>query len=238
VSGASGTHKRPTAYALIAGLDGCRGGWIAAIEKSGATRLQILASLNELFEDPALLAAVIDVPIGLPEAGPRSCDLMARQLLRAPRASSVFPAPIRPMLPARDQGEASRLRFAAEGKRCSVQLAAILPKIREVDNLLNPGMQLKVREGHPEVSFAIMNGGKSMSHAKRRLAGRKERIGLLRDHFPEVLTALSEVGRLRLDAIDAYAMLWTARRLVEGSSRSLPDAPTIDRRGLRMEIVA
>ena len=223
---------------MIAGLDGCRDGWIAAIEESGATRLQILETLKELFEDPALVAAVIDVPIGLPEAGPRSCDLMARQLLRPPRATSVFPAPIRSMLVARDQGEASRLRFATEGKRCSVQLAAILPKIREVDNLLSPERQLKVREGHPEVSFAIMNGSKSMSYPKRGSAGREERIRLLGGHFPDVLTALSGVGRFRLDAIDAYAMLWTARRLVEGASRTLPESPTFDGRGLRMEIVA
>ncbi len=198
----------------------------------------MLRSLESLLEDPALVAAIIDVPIGLPEGGPRRCDLLARQLLRAPRASSVFPAPIRSMLPARDQGEASRLRFAEEGKRCSVQLAAILPKIREVDSLLNPARQLTVREGHPEVSFTIMNGGHSMSHPKRRPAGREERIGLLSGHFPDLLTALTGVGRFQEDAIDAYAMLWTARRLVDGASRTLPVAPDLDRRGLRMEMVA
>jgi predicted RNase H-like nuclease len=223
---------------LIAGLDGCRDGWIAAIEEHGVTRLRVVGSLESLLEDPALIAAIIDVPIGLPEAGPRRCDLLARQLLRAPRASSVFPAPIRSMLPARDQGEASRLRFAAEGKRCSVQLAAILPKIREVDSLLSPERQLNVREGHPEVSFAIMNGGQSMSYPKRRSAGREERIGLLHGHFPDVLIALTGVGQFAEDAVDAYAMLWTARRLVEGASRTLPVVPDIDRRGLRMEIVA
>jgi predicted RNase H-like nuclease len=223
---------------LIAGLDGCRDGWLAAIEEHGVTRLQVLTSLESLFEDPALIAAVIDVPIGLPDTGPRNCDLQARQLLRAPRASSVFSAPLRSMLLARDQREASRIRFEAEGKRCSAQLAAILPKIREVDDLLNPERQLKVREGHPEVSFAIMNDSRSMSHPKRRSAGREERIGLLAGQFPDVLTALAGVGRFSIDAVDAYAMLWTARRVVTGTSRTLPEARTLDRRGLRMEIVA
>jgi predicted RNase H-like nuclease len=223
---------------LIAGFDGCRDGWIAAIEEHGVTSLRVLGSLESLLENPALIKAIIDIPIGLPEGGPRRCDLLARQLLRAPRASSVFPAPIRSMLPARDQGEASRLRFAAEGKRCSVQLAAILPKIREVDSLLNPARQMNVREGHPEVTFAIMNGGQSMAHPKRRPAGREERIGLLFGHFPDVMIALTGVGRFQEDAIDAYAMLWTAKRLVEGVSRTLPVAPDVDRRGLRMEIVA
>ena len=224
--------------AMIVGLDGCQDGWIAAIEESGATRLRVLKSLEELFEDPALVAAVIDIPIGLPDAGPRSCDLQARKLLRPPRASSVFPAPIRSMLAARDQADASRLRFAAEGKRCSVQSAAILPKIREVDSLLSQERQVKVREGHPELSFAFMNGGKSMSHPKRNSAGREERIRLLGSHFPDVPAALARLGRFELDAMDAYAMLWTARRIVEGASRTLPALPPVDGRGLRMEIVA
>lgn len=223
---------------MIAGLDGCRDGWLAAIEEHGVTRLQVLTSLESLFEDPELIAAVIDVPIGLPDTGPRTCDLEARQLLRAPRASSVFPAPLRSMLLAHDQEEASRIRFAVEGKRCSVQLAAILPKIREIDNLLSPERQLKVREGHPEVSFAIMNGGRSMSHPKRRAAGRQERISVLADHFPDLLAALTRFGRFQEDAIDAYAMLWTARRLVRQTSRTLSEARSVDRRGLRMEIVA
>jgi len=223
---------------VIVGLDGCRDGWMAAIGESGTTRLQFVTSLRNLLDDPAVVAAVIDVPIGLPEAGPRRCDLLARQLLRAPRASSVFPAPIRSMLPARDQREASKLRFAAEGKGCSMQLAAILPKIREVDDLLNPERQLKVREGHPEVSFAIMNGGKSMSNPKRRSTGQRERIDLLRGEFPDMPTVLAEFRRFSLDVVDAYAMLWTARRLVEGAHRTLTDSSAIDRRGLRMEIVA
>jgi len=41
----------------------------------------------------------VDIPIGLPENGqPRRCDLEARQILRPPRSSSVFPAPARCLL--------------------------------------------------------------------------------------------------------------------------------------------
>lgn len=223
---------------MIVGIDGCRDGWIAAILEPGGTRIEVLNSLMPLFGDPALIAAVIDVPIGLPETGPRSCDLLARRLLHAPRASSVFPAPLRCMLPARSQAEASQLRLAAEGKRCSVQLAAILPKIREVDDLLDPQKQLKIREGHPEVSFALMNGRKSMSYAKRHTSGRDERITLLRSTFPDVLSAMSGLERFAIDAIDAYAMLWSARRLVDGTNQTFPEKAAFDQRGLRMEMVA
>jgi predicted RNase H-like nuclease len=42
---------------LIAGLDGCRDGWIAAVEEHGVTSLRVLRSLENLLEDPALDAA-------------------------------------------------------------------------------------------------------------------------------------------------------------------------------------
>jgi hypothetical protein len=33
---------------LIAGIDGCREGWIAAIEEHGVTRLRVLGGLESL----------------------------------------------------------------------------------------------------------------------------------------------------------------------------------------------
>ena len=223
---------------MIAGVDGCHGGWIAAIRAGQNTRLEFFETLDHLLRDEALTGAVIDMPIGLPDLSPRPCDLSARQLLRGPRASSVFPAPIRSMLAARDQKEASDLRYAAEGKRCSVQLAAILPKIRQIDQLMTPEMQLRVREGHPEVTFALMNDDHPMLFPKRLQAGRVERIALLRSSFPDLATRLADVGPLSGDAIDAYAMLWTAQRMVAGSARVLTQDGEVDSRGLRMEIVA
>jgi predicted RNase H-like nuclease len=83
-----------------------------------------------------------------------------------------------------------------------------------------------------------MNAGQSMSHPKRRSAGREERIRQLCAHFPDLVTALTGVKRFHEDALDAYAMLWTAKRFVNRASRTLPMAPDVDRRGLRMEIVA
>jgi predicted RNase H-like nuclease len=103
---------------------------------------------------------------------------------------------------------------------------------------LESGGAVKGARRHPEVSFAIMNDGRSMLHPKRSAAGREERIRLLASQFPGVLNALAGIGRFSEDAIDAYAMLWTARRLVKRDIRTRPDEPTLDRRGLRMEIVA
>ena len=39
------------------------------------------------------------------------------------------------------------------------------------------------------------------------------------------------------DIADAFAALWTARRIVAGIARSLPDVPSLDRAGLPMRMV-
>ena len=223
---------------MIAGVDGCRGGWIAATQTGGVTSLKVLESLDILFRDETLVVAVIDMPIGLPERGSRPCDLLARKLLGKARGSSVFPAPIQAMLAARDHKEASDLRYGVEAKRCSIQLAAILPKIRELNNLMTPELQLRAREGHPEVSFAVMNADRPMSHPKRLQAGRAERTALLDRSFPDVTARLAEVGSFAGDAVDAYAMLWTAQRIAAGTARVLGRNTDVDTRGIRMEIVA
>src|SRR5699024_4850937 len=97
-------------------------------------------------------------PIGLPDAPKRSVDSMARRLIGA-RRSSVFPAPLRSMLDAPDYTTACRIREAAVGTRCSKQLFAIMPKIKEMDDALTPALQDRIREGHPELSFTMMNRG-------------------------------------------------------------------------------
>ncbi len=63
----------------------------------------------------------IDIPIGLPETGPRECDVLARRLLGRARASSVFPAPIRAVLGAKDYQQACAIRHKIEGKKMSKQ---------------------------------------------------------------------------------------------------------------------
>ncbi len=142
------------------------------------------------------------------------------------------------MLTARDHKEASRIRLDVEGKGCSIQLAAILPKIRDVDRLVDPEIQHRLREGHPEVSFMTMNAGRPMLHAKRLQEGRAERVALLSAQLPGAIDSLAEVGRFIEDAIDACAMLWTARRVIARVCETYPRRPARDSRGLSMVIVA
>jgi predicted RNase H-like nuclease len=223
---------------LIAGLDGYKGRWVAALEHpDGRTELRLVDSITELLSRSDINYLVIDVPIGLAECGPRDCDRIARARL-GPRGASVFPAPLRPMLSAATHREASQIRIGIEGKGCSIQAASIIPLIRSVDAVMNPALQAVVREGHPELSFSIMSGA-PMKHPKRKLPGREERLALVRQVFedaPEVITGFGRSDAIT-DILDAYAMLWSARRLRDGAAETIPGTPVTDARGLRMEMV-
>jgi predicted RNase H-like nuclease len=185
----------------------------------------------------------VDVPIGLPGHGPRDCDVRARRLLGV-RRSSVFPAPIRPILAARSQADASRIRRRVEGKGVSIQTWAILSKIVAVDSFLRADATRRhiVREVHPEVSFYFLNGERPMSAAKTKVAGRAERLSLLREWSGEaVVNALAsrrELGCKVDDVMDAFVALWTAERIASGSAVSIPPQPPLDAYGLRMEMLA
>jgi predicted RNase H-like nuclease len=124
--------------------------------------------------------------------------------------------------------------LASEEKSCSKQAAAILPKVREVDRLMTPARQLRIREGHPELSFAVMNGGVPLQFNKRCVEGQSERIALLRRHFSGL--ALPRSG-MAGDMVDALAMLWSAERVAEGIHLTLPARPELDDYGIRAEIV-
>jgi predicted RNase H-like nuclease len=206
---------------------------------------EVVPSLRALFNSslaPSLLA--LDIPIGLPLSGSRACDLEARRLLGTPRRNSVFPAPIRPVLTASNRVEASEIGAKIEGRKMNAQAWAIVPKIREVDDIMrsDEAVRARVREVHPEICFFFMADRRPMSMKKSRVAGREERASLLRLHFGgDIDAALGErrqLGCAADDLLDAFAALWTARRITAGTAISIPETPARDTFGLPMEMVA
>jgi len=204
---------------LICGADGCKGGWIAVVENLDASEIswRVVPTLRDLAtgkSPPQIIA--LDVPIGLPDKGSRACDLEARQLLGRGRMSSVFPAPIRPILRASSHAEASATRVDVEGKGLPIQAWAIIQKIREVDDFLRceANLRARVREVHPEICFYFMAGRRPMQFAKTERAGREERRSLLVAQFGKVvddaLVDLRSLGCVADDLLDAFAALWTA----------------------------
>jgi predicted RNase H-like nuclease len=229
----------PTA---VAGLDGCRGGWVmvrAPLDAGPGSSVEVVVDLEVVasaLESGDLAVAGIDIPIGLPEAGRRPCDGDARSML-GPRRSSVFPAPLRGLLGATAYDDAAARCRALSGKGLSRQAFGILAKVGEVDLLMTPRRQRSLVEVHPEVSFAVL-AGEPMAHYKKTPAGRAERLDALRAAFPDIDShdgaRLSGVGTD--DVLDAFVVAWSARRWWSGDC--LRFGGERDGRGLRMEIIA
>jgi predicted RNase H-like nuclease/superfamily I DNA/RNA helicase len=247
----SDTTSKPPAEAPkeLIGIDGCNGGWVLARSDAELQelRFEFASDLAPIFrwagEGNALV--LIDMPIGLPEVGPRACDLEARRLLGAPRNSSVFPPPCRAALAATTYAEAQRLNRSVGGKGLSQQLFGILPKMREVDNLMTPELQEHVREAHPEVTFAVLAAtGHGLEYAKKHPDGHAERRELLTRHLPPFDPAAARrslpPGTATLDdIIDAAACLVTAHRVMAGRAAVLPQGQIErDPKGLRVEMNA
>lgn len=226
---------------LAAGVDGCRGGWLAALargERSAPrTEMRLVLTLAELVDalDETTVIA-IDVPIGLPQlTGSRPCDAQARSRLthREPiyrRTSSVFNPPDRELIATTTFAEvqaivaARRLRFGST-RGLSVQAFGIREKVSEADRLVRsrPDLEARLVEVHPEVSFRAMAGA---LEAKRRPGGATARRDALRREFPDI-DAVIAADRLprstvaRDDILDAYAGLWSALRFSDGRHETL-----------------
>jgi predicted RNase H-like nuclease len=232
---------------IICGADGCKAGWVVISKDldTGNISWHLCRTVRELaYREPIPQIIALDIPIGLPDRGSRLCDCEARRLLGPGRASSVFPAPIRPVLAATSYDSACQIGFQVERKKLSRQAWAILLKIRDIDETLrqNIALQTRIREVHPEVCFYFLAEQHRLQHGKKRKAGREERRKLLEPLYSQWLgAALADHNMLESaedDVLDAFVALWTAERIVSGTSQSIPSVPSKDAFGLRMEIVA
>jgi len=196
----------------VAGVDGCRAGWIAAFARpqSGEVRLRVVPRFAEVTaaapEAPAIIA--VDIPIGLPEQagrGGRTADNVVRSLLGA-RRSSVFSVPSR------------RAVFAEVG----------------------PFGDGQVRETHPELAFWRLNGGCPLASAKKTKAGLALRRRLLIEAglAPAMVNGAPPKGAGPDDLLDALVCAAIAARIHHGLARPFPDPPERDACGLPMAIWA
>lgn len=231
------------------GIDGCRAGWFCVIlEGDQRWSFRLAPDVRDV---GALAAgadgALIDIPIGLPDAGPagRRCDREARRLLGAGRAASVFSPPARPTLAATGYAHALELNRRVTGRGLSKQAWNIVPKIRAIDDLLraNGILRGRLRESHPELCFRALNGGQAMRCNKKHPEGRRERLGVLEQHFPQCHAlfgqACAAFRRREVacdDIVDAMVCAVTAK-CGAGGYRTLPSEPPLDGQGLPMEIV-
>ena len=231
----------------VAGVDGCKYGWFRVSRdlESDELHFDLVEHVSELitkFPRPSVLA--LDMPIGLPGKGQRTCDRMARKCLGFPRQNSVFPVPIRSALRAKTREEASAITSVQDGRKVGCQAWGIYPKIREVDEMLQTNFELRaiVREVHPEVCFWAWSNERPIEASKKTPEGKSQRLELAERWLGPNLLSKARGSHLKKqvgddDILDAVAALWTAIRIAAGTAQSLPKYPPTDDTGLRMEIV-
>ncbi len=225
----------------VTGVDGCRGSWLAVTldDRTGSCSWRLEARFATLMAADTE-AIGVDIPIGLPEAGRRACDVAARAELGR-RGVSVFAAPVRPVLGCGTYAEARALLASRGGPSMSAQAFGIVAAVRDVDSAVGPGDEDRVVEAHPELAFSLMGGGPGLPR-KRSATGAAQRLRLLAAHLPggiDVLEAVATApeGVPLDDALDALACAWVAGRWSRGEARVLGDGVR-DSRGLVMRIVA
>jgi predicted RNase H-like nuclease len=214
------------------GLDGFRGGWVAAwIDDRGNHGFDYSSDLSRLVSIPHS-RAMIDMPIGLKMSGHRKCDVSARELV----GSSVFLGARRNLWEFPDQASANRYYWEHEGPRMGIscQLWNIRDKIKEVDDFITPDRQATIGEAHPELIFRKLANHVRLE-GKKSAGGRDQRIKLLADRgFVKISTWLTQrygTGIGHDDLIDACACAVAAR-----DSNARLGGSEVDGRGLRMEI--
>ena len=243
--GSARLHRGPQLpYKLLAGVVPVPRGWLVAAGK--------LIGIQVYPEEPAVVRAFRDVldaipayevvaatvPIGLPSSpvrGGRGADHDARQLLGFPHAGAIGSTPCRSALTAADYESARSLN----GGLLDVVTWQLFPKIREVDDAMEPYVQRRVFEVRPELSFFQLAEDEVVKHPKDSRAGQLERQDLLRRRMPgseRVLDAALPGVRMS-HLTDAAVALWTARRIAARAVSRVPDDPEWDDKGLRMEIV-
>jgi predicted RNase H-like nuclease len=218
----------------VLGVDGWRAAWVGALLEGRSVTLLALADVAAVLAVPDVEVVGIDMPIGLSEDGVRACDVAARRRLgRA--GSSVFPAPVRAVLRARDYAEARRLSVEATGGRSlSAQSFQLVRSIAALDDALGDPPLGHVVEVHPELAFRALDD--RVGDPKSGARGQAQRIRAL-EPVVDVLDALAGAppGVPLVDALDACAAAWSARRVADGAAECVGDG-AIDARGRPMRI--
>ncbi|WP_394691411.1 DUF429 domain-containing protein [Hoeflea sp.] len=236
----------------LAGVDGCRAGWIAWIRTAGSSApdLRIYSRFADLVEDLGPDAVIaVDMPIGLPDrisGSGRGPEQAIRPFL-GPRQSSVFSIPARVAVEAPNYGEACAraLETSDPPKKVSKQAFFLFPRILEIDRLLQADKQLRSRvfECHPEFAFSRLNNGLAMQTPKKikgkvNPAGIAERLEVLARHgFDcEAFRNGPPRGAAMDDVIDAAVNLVIAGRRAAGLTSTFPANPVADRHGIPIAI--
>jgi hypothetical protein len=116
-------------------------------------------------------------------------------------------------------------------------------KIQQVHDYMrdNPGAAHFLYEVHPRLSFLELEGDVMLPHREGRKLRFRDRLSYLCDVYPskilyDAVTEYSRTDIAKTDVLDAFAMLWSAKRIATSRAKRLPSAPIYDARGFDMAI--
>lgn len=178
----------------------------------------------------------VDMPVGLPdqESG-RDCDRELRKALGRTFSSSVFSPPCRKALSETDYVLASCINAEQTGKKLSIQSWNLMPKIRQLDGLLQESKTLhgRVFESHPEWLFRLAagdeharkagdTGNEPLQFKKKTPEGIEERLSKLsfytedaRVKYEEALRRFSRADVAKDDIVDAMILAVMAAKSLQ-----------------------
>ena len=226
------------------GIDWMKPYWLAAEirgDEISIRKLSNIADINNYYLKAD--AVLIDIPVGIPENAAENAarpDREARDYLPTGRKPSIFPVPCRQAIYMENYAEASDENELVLGKKLTSQSHAFSKMIRQVDEFLaeNKCWQNRLVESHPEVAFQMLNGGNGLQHSKHTEAGIQERIAILRQCSVDPSSLFAEFAPKQYeDVLDALCLAVSAKLGCENGFRTIPENPTCDSRGLKMQMV-
>ncbi len=212
----------------VMGIDAAAGEWLAVILDGGAyAGANLQPSVADLLDrHPEAEVVAIDIPIGLPVGRFRPADEEARRFVGAARAASVFSTFPNEVLRAEPHEAAVTVARRLLGVGISQQAWALRERIFEVEAARRSDRRLV--EVHPEVSFRALNGA-PLRYSKHSWSGINERRAVLLRAGIVLPDDLPGGGRVAPDdVVDAAVAAWSAWRIAEGRSKTLPEVPSSD----------
>ncbi len=237
-------EKKLNQTSICIGVDGCKGGWIAAVLDHGKLIINKYITLTDIVASyPNFDEFLVDMVIGLPSTKEHiRPDTYARKIIRE-RTSTIFPAPCRQAVYAKTVAEAYNENERVLGKKFTPLTVGIIPKMREIDAFLQDNPQFKnlIKESHPEVCFAKLNGSTVLSK-KSELDGIEERIRILSNYITDlslkkILLAAKNFKCNVDDIVDAICLSVTANLAEQGEYQVIPEYPMEDATDLKMQMI-
>lgn len=230
---------------LFVGVDGCKGGWVAASINNRQLYLKKYNDFSKMvFEIAQFDGMLVDMVMGLPsniEQYEKRPDGIARKIV--PRTSTVFAVPSRQAVYEFTKEKQKEANLSAVGKSLSEQTIAIIPKMREVDEFLlsNEKYVNVIRESHPEACFARLSGGFLMTKKSEKggIADRVQVLSMfLQDLSVEYVRKFAKkLGCKPDDILDAICLAVTANLDAQGRTEIMPENPSTDDKGIKMQMV-